>query len=311
MTCGEKIIDKLIELNGKKPSIAFLPYKFAMWDSMETVYYAAVKKGLRTYLMPIRYVTRGDGLWHDETDLYGMANTSNCNTLYDLKPDLVVIHNPYDGNNKVTSVDPDFYSDKLKAAGFRIVYLSYCGSIWDARLILHQGIKNADFIFVDSEEERQCYISTWKQKNIDKTNDVFCCGGLPKYEAVNKHRIYPECFEKTKKKIVLVCATLVSFLNAPDQRLEKWKNAVKKYSAQENVSVIFRPHPLMDDTINAMMKQYRLKYDSFLEEIQKYCIIDKTERFQTAVDMSDYLVSDQSSVVEVWKRTGKPYEIID
>lgn len=310
MTNGEKIIEKLIELFGRKPSIAFLPYKFAMWDSMETVYDAAIKNRLETYLMPIPYVTRGDGLWHDETDLYGMANTIHCNALFDLKPDIVVIHNPYDGNNKVTSIDPRFYSDKLKEAGFKVVYLSYCGSIFSARLILHQGIKNADYIFVDSEEEKQRFIELWKQRNVDKSENIFVCG-LPKYEASQKKSVYPECFTKTEKRIVLICGTLVSFLNAPEQRIEKWKAAVKKYSTQENVTVIFRPHPLMDDTINAMAKQYKLKYDAFLEEIEQYCIIDKSQLFQNAVKLSDYLVSDPSSVVEVWKRTGKPFEIID
>lgn len=310
MKSGEMIINKLIEDIGGTPSIAFLPYKYAMWDSMETVYDAAVEKGLRTYLMPVPYVTRGDGIWHDESALFG-KNIENCSLLFDLKPDIVVIHNPYDGHNKVTSIDPRFYSDKLKAAGFKVVYLAYCGSIFGACFILHNGIKNADYIWVGSEEEKQHYIDLWKTKGVDKSENIFICDVLPKYEAVNKHRTHPECFEHTKKRIVLVCGTLVFFLREPDKRLEKWRNAIMKYAAQDNVSVIFRPHPLMDDTINAMMRHYRLKYDAFLEEIEKYCIIDKSQRFQAAVELSDYLVSDPSSVVEVWKRTGKEYEVIE
>ena len=311
MTNGEKIIEKLIEVFGRKPSIAFLPYKYAMWDSMETMYDAAIKNRLETYLMPIPYVTRGDGMWHDETDLYGMANTSPCNELFDLKPDMVVIHNPYDGHNKVTSIDPFFYSDKLKEAGFKIVYLAYYGSIMSANFMLHHGVKNADFIFAGSEEERERYISVWKQKGVDKSENVFYVGGLPKYEAISKRRVYPECFVKSEKRIVLVCGSLVSFLNAPVQRIEKWKEAVKKYSAQNDVTVIFRPHPLIEDTINAMAKQHSLRYEAFLDEIQQYCIIDKSAHFTEAVALSDYLVSDPSSVIEVWKRTNKPYEVID
>lgn len=309
MTYGEMIIDKLIEKHGK-PSIAFLPYKFAMWDSMETAYDAAVAKGLTTYLMPLSYVTRGDGMWHDETPLFG-NNTDDCNLLYKLKPDIVVIHNPYDGHNKVTSIDPNFYSDKLKAAGFKIVYLAYCGSVVGAQFALRPGVKNADYIFTASAEERQRYIDLWKTKGIDKTENVINVGGLPKYEAVLKNRTIPDCFERKQQKIVLVCGSLLSFLNEPNERLQKWKDAIKKYADNDDVCVIFRPHPLMADMISSMMKPYTLKYEAFLRHIENYCLIDNSQNFINAMRFADYLVTDPSSIIGVWEKTGKDYEIIE
>ena len=309
MTYGEKIIETLIEKHGKF-SIAFLPYKYAMWDSMETMYDAAVARGLTTYLMPIPYVTRGDGMWHDETPLFG-NNTDDCSLLYELKPDIVVIHNPYDGNNKVTSIDPKFYSNELKAAGFKIVYIAYCGSVVGAQFALHQGVKNADYIFTASAEERQCYIDLWKTKGIDKSENVFDIGGLPKYEAVLKNRPMPECFERDPAEIVLICGSLLSFLNNPDARLQKWKDAIRKYADKENVRVIFRPHPLMADMISSMLKTHTLKYEAFLSEIEQYCLIDKSQNFTNAMRFADYLVTDPSSIIGVWKQTGKDYEIIE
>ena len=38
---GEKVISALQAYMGKDISIAFCPYKFSMWDCMESVYLAA------------------------------------------------------------------------------------------------------------------------------------------------------------------------------------------------------------------------------------------------------------------------------
>lgn len=311
MTYGEMIIDKLItDFDNNRFSIAFLPYKYAMWDSMETVYDAAVKRGLTTHLMPIPYKTRGDGVWHDETTLFG-ENTKNRKLLKEYVPDVVVIHYPYDGRNRVTEIDPDFYSDRLKALGCKIVYLAYCGSCWGEHLILQQGVKNADYIFVASDDEKKRFIDLWRQKGVDISKNVFCVGGLPKYEAVLKQRMYPVQIDKIQENIVLICGSLQSFLNERDKRIAKWRETIKKHAEKENTFVMFRPHPLIEDTIRAMLPEYLFVYEYFLKEIKEICYVDKSQGFQENISFANYLISDPSSVIEVWKHTGKPFEIIE
>ena len=309
MKYGEKIIDKIIEDNGPC-KIAFLPYKFSMWDSLETVYDAAVERGLTTYLMPIPYMTRGDGLWHDETHFFG-KNVDNRALLKEFAPDVVFIHYPYDDNNRVTCIDPLYSSESLKSAGYKIAYLAYCGSVWAEHIILQKGVKNADYIFVASEEEKGRYIELWRQKEVDISKNVFCLGGLPKYEAFFKQRFNSLEFKMSEGYIVLICGTLQTFLNEREKRIEKWLNAVKRFAQQKNTFVIFRPHPLMEDTIKAMLPQYQLRYEKFLKDIDELCYVDKSQRFQASIISADYLVSDPSSVTEVWKYTGKAYEIIE
>ena len=50
---------------------------------------------------------------------------SYTHLLEDKKPDAVFIHNPYDQNNRLTSVHPDFYSSRLKKYADQLIYLPY------------------------------------------------------------------------------------------------------------------------------------------------------------------------------------------
>lgn len=308
MTYGEKILDKITENN--KTHIAFLPYKYSMWDSMETVYDAAVDRGLHPVICTIPYITRGDQQWHDESVIFNQMGYETTTNLMEV--DTLVIHYPYDGTNKVTGIDPQFYSDKLKAAGYKLVYLAYCGSMFASNFILQPAIRNADYIFTDTEEERQTYIETWKiYRHIDISDRVHCVGGLPKYEAVNKIRKAPECFEKISKQIILVCGSLTSLLNDP-HRIEKWRDAIKRFADNDNY-VIFRPHPLTMDTLNAMMREKRIEYLQLIEEVRhRYnTAVDESPDNQISLHYADYLVSDPSSMVRLWQNTGKGYEVIE
>lgn len=309
MTYGEKILDKITEKRGNETRLAFLPYKYSMWDSMETVYDAAIDRGMKPIICPIEYLTKGDGKWHDESVIF---NQMGYETSKDItKAHLLVIHYPYDGNNKVTCINPQFYSRELKAAGYKLVYLAYCGSMSGKNFILQPGVRNANYIFTDTEEERQVYINTWKiYRNIDMSTRVHCVGGLPKYEAVNKQRHLHECFKPHEKNVVLVCGGLVPLLNDP-KRIDKWREVIARYDSTDDV-VIFRPHPLTMDMINAMKRERKEGYLRFLEDLKrKEIIIDMSPANQVVLRYADYLISDPSSMIDMWKRTGKEYEVIE
>ena len=309
MTYGEKILDKITEKRGNETRLAFLPYKYSMWDSMETVYDAAIDRGMKPIICPIEYLTKGDSKWHDESVIF---NQMGYETSKDItKANLLVIHYPYDGNNKVTCINPQFYSRELKAAGYKLVYLAYCGSMFGKNFILQPGVRNANYIFTDTEEERQVYINTWKiYRNIDISTRVHCVGGLPKYEAVNKHRESPACFKPINKHIVLLCGGLTSLLNDP-RRIDKWREVVDKFADMDECELIFRPHPLTMDMLNAMQPKRRDDYLDFLEEIRRRAVLDDSPNDQMSLRYATYLVSDPSSMIDMWKRTGKDYEVIE
>ena len=110
------------EIETDRLCFVFLPYKVSMWDSMETVWKAADKDpDCDAYVVPIPYFDKDqDGnlaVEHYEGDQYPSdVPITDYRTfrLEDKKPDAVFIHNPYDQNNRLTSVHPDFYSSRLK-----------------------------------------------------------------------------------------------------------------------------------------------------------------------------------------------------
>ena len=102
--------------------IVFLPYKASMWDCMESVWEAAnADEECDTYVVPIPYYERNEHgeaekfcyegeLFPEEVPIISYEKFS----LEAERPDIAYIHNPYDGNNNVTSVHPDYYTENLK-----------------------------------------------------------------------------------------------------------------------------------------------------------------------------------------------------
>lgn len=113
--------------------IAFLPYKSSMWDCMDSVWRAAAAdKNCDCYVVPIPYYDRNPdqsfGTFHYEGRMFPTEVPIVDYKSYDLirrKPDVIYIHNPYDECNLVTSIDPNYYSSKLKKYTDMLVYLPY------------------------------------------------------------------------------------------------------------------------------------------------------------------------------------------
>ena len=117
----------------RKTVIYFLPYKSSMWDSLESVYLAAQDDpNCDAYVMPIPYYDRNPdgslGNMHYEGDRFPADIPITDYRQVDLQavqPDIIYIHNPYDYANYVTTIDPAYYSDKLKSYCKLLVYIPY------------------------------------------------------------------------------------------------------------------------------------------------------------------------------------------
>ena len=116
-----------------REEVVFLPYKAAMWDSLESVWKKAERdKDCDAYVIPIPYCDRNpDGSvkeTHYEGELYPKYVPVTYFLDYDFAarlPDKIYIHNPYDEYNHVTSVDPFFYSGNLKKYTDELIYIPY------------------------------------------------------------------------------------------------------------------------------------------------------------------------------------------
>lgn len=316
----DKIINILIEKEGHMiGGIVFLPYCYAMWDCMKSVYEGCLDRNIPCAVMPIPYFTLKDGKideWRFEYDSFvdevAEEDLLDFNKFDELDFSHVVIHNPYDDENSLTTVHPFFYSDVLKEKGKKIIYIPYwipTGGVTSESMRLRKGVKNADYIFVNSKEEKEEFLKTWNKYGIDMTDRCFATGS-PKIDALEEKKEIPfDWRSRICRRVTLVCNSIIPFMQDPVGKINKYRDIVWNELANGRM-VIFRPHPLMDETISTRLPQIKDSWYELLDWIANDCIIDDCYDLATDISCSDFMYSDGSSVIEVWKETGKPYEVI-
>lgn len=299
---GRRIADKLIEIQRTTDfTIAFLPYKRSMWNSMESVYEECRASGARTYCIPIPYYLmkgpREAERIVSEKDLFEYGH--DVSLLKDIKADFVVIHYPYDHNNVVTGMLYEYHTAELRKYG-KVVYIPYsCTNMRQLRV--QPGIANVDYAFLNTEEEAEAFVREWAEFGIDFSGRVFGFGS-PKMDAIRK------C--KQQEGTTLVINSLSPFLHDAFGRIELYKKVIKE-EIDKGRRVIFRPHPLLRQTIRSMRLDTQDKYIEMLKWIIKQGGgIDESEYLEKALSEADYLISDPSSVLEMWQSTGREYRIL-
>lgn len=297
---GKRITDKLIEIYGSKDfTIAFLPYKRSMWNSMESVYEECKAAGAKAYCVPIPYYKVVDGR------IVGIASDREY---YEFKRsvsffeknifDFVVIHYPYDGNNKVTRMCSTFHTAKLRKYG-KVVYIPYsCTNMRQLRI--QPGIANIDYAFLGSEAEAEAFIREWKEYGVDFTGKVFGFGS-PKMDAAQK---------LSSGSATVILNSLGPFLTNPFGKMKQYSDIMLEETAKGK-EVIFRPHPLLRQTIESMRPDTEREYLSLLNFAGHLGVeVDESEDLEKTLGRADYLISDPSSVLEMWASTGRRYQVI-
>ena len=98
-------------------------------------------------------------------------------------------------------------------------------------------------------------------------------------------------------------------LASDEKMLEKMKDVFgtfKKY--QDDVALLWRPHPLITSTIKSMRPRLWVEYEKIVEAYRKegWGIYDESADMDRAVMLSDAYYGDHSSIVHIYKKTGKP-----
>lgn len=326
----------------------FLPYKASMWDSLESVWRAADEDpDCSAYVIPIPYYDKNpDGSFrqkHDERDLYPKDVPITNFEEFDFAehhPDMIFIHNPYDDCNFVTSVEPFFYAKNLKQYTDKLVYIPYfvLGEIDPdneealkgiEHFCITPGVLYADRVIVQSEAMRQAYINILTNsagKHTRKLWEERILGlGSPKVDKVLNTRKedleVPEEWLKiiqkpdgSWKKIILYNTGLTAFLQQGEQSLRKIQDVFQIfYESREDVALLWRPHPLLKETIHSMRPQLQAEYERIVEKYvaEGWGIYDDTADLDRAIALCDAYYGDGSSVVQLCQEAGKPVMIQD
>ena len=314
---GRKITDKLIEIHGSKDfSIAFLPYKRSMWNSMQSVYEECKASGIEAHCMPIEYICMKENREIDyiTSDFFLFGDIAE--PIENLgKVDYIAIHYPYDGSNYVTSMLPRFYTSALKETYHaKVIYLPY-GTGMGQPQFLHSGCRDVDYAFMEDETNARMFIEYWAKEGIDFEGRVFALGSAKLDMARDLPRVVPPEWAETigDRSVTLVITSLGPFLHDPFGRLDKYEEVVMEEASKPRNAVIFRPHPLMWPTIKSLLPETEERYKTLLSlfNTTRKVRVDVSEYLERAMSVADYLVSDPSSVVNMWMETGKPYKIIE
>ncbi|MGN0604494.1 MAG: hypothetical protein ACI4I2_11010 [Oscillospiraceae bacterium] len=342
---AQKVLDKLlIKVENSvrndikvRLEIVFCPYKASMWDSLESVWKAADEDpDCDAYVVPIPYYDRNPdysfGGFHYEGGDYPDYVHITHYEAYNFetrRPDVVYIHNPYDECNYVTSVDPRFYSSELKKYTEKLVYIPYF-VVDDSRRIdkiehyaLSPAVINSDIVVVQSEKVRQKYMAvllphygnTLDAKHMLE-NKILGLGS-PKFDAlIHSKPEFSSLPEEWQKKIgdcskkIILYNTHLSMLMAGDyeKSLIKLEQVLRYFKSRDDIVLLWRPHPL---TIPTVKSTNPIAFEPYMQIVEKYKsekwgIYDDSPDMDRAIALSDAYYGSESSVVPIFKETGKP-----
>lgn len=158
-----------------------MTYKYSMWDFFESIFEAAKKdENCENYVMPIPYYDKDQegnlNEMHDELGAYpddiGIILWQD-NQVDEIDPDVIFIRNLYDGNNRVTSIHPKYYTNKLVCKDRVVIYVPYYVSYTeDKEVMVTMGGAEfyADYVIMQSEWYKKQFeqiLSDYKKSDYD------------------------------------------------------------------------------------------------------------------------------------------------
>lgn len=317
MNIGQTIFCNLkqkYQIQGKKFRICFCPYKEELWDSMQTVFEAAQNdKDTETTIVPLPYFSLKalvpNEVHHEFNDFYRKNFPLRLNEHWDI----IVIHNPYDNRNNITRTM--IFSNELKKFCDYLVYIPYfCRMNFVSPVHINlPGIFNADLVIVDTEEAKNEYEAELKLHDPHFTEGKIVAWGSPKFDGLDRKTVAPyEWQTKTKdRKVILLQSSIVPYMSDKD-KLQKIETIYNRYKNNNDVCLIWRAHPLYEQTV---ISHRPADLNKFLSIKQAFAssgkdILDTENDYMYSLNLADEIITDATSLIEIFKKTGKPLTIV-
>lgn len=323
----------------EKLEIVFMPYKSSMWDSLESIWRAAdADPDCDAYVVPIPYYDRNPDHSFGDFHYEGREFPADVPVVhyenYDLeerRPDIIYIHNPYDGDNFVTSIDPRFYSGELKKYTDMLVYVPYF--VWkpydphDPEEVKKRvsycappSVRNVDRYVTLTDYMCDLHIKTYISRfggdllTRHEAEKKFIIAGSPKIDKMlsltaENTGVPEEWLKKAEnKKVVFYNTGLVGILNSTPNYLSKLQSVLNFFKERTDCVLLWRPHPLMESTLHSMMPELMNGYMNIKNRFiaDGSGIFDDTPDTLRAMYLSDMIYGDISSVCTQFEQLGLP-----
>lgn len=304
-----------------KIRMVFFPYKIQMWDSLESIYLAAISDErceVEVVPIPYRIHNKESNEWEEvyEGEAFsGLVPVTDYRGVFDDIIDIAFIHNPFDELNNVTRVHEEFYSYNLRKNVRTLIYVPYYVT---SGFMGENYVRLSSNIYIDLHVA-QCekYVEGFQDWSAEKK---VCVLGSPKLDRVIRYArqgaSFPEKWriEKTEKKKVFLNTSINAFLNDGPFMLEKLRRVFETVNERDDIILVWRPHPLLEKTLTAMKPELTELY----QEIKDYFfkneigIFDETDDISRVVALCDaYIGEDATSVINLFAVLGKPIFIIN
>ncbi len=302
------------DMPADKKEVVFLPYKAAMWDSLESVWRAAQEdENCDAYVIPIPYFDKNpDGSFreeHYEGDLYPEDVPITRYDEYDFeqrKPDIIYIHNAYDNWNLITSVPPKFFSGNLKKWTEQLVYIPYfvLGEVEPDNEQAVEGIKhfcfmpgiiNADKVIVQSKDMKRIYVNEFlkaakehglqgKHLDRDYLEQKFLGLGSPKYDRV----------AATKKEDLMIPQEWLKVIEKSDG---SWKKIILYNTG---IAALLAHNEKWVDKIENVLNIFKENQDEIALLWRPHPLIESTMKSMRPEVMQKYAMLKDQYLAEGW-----------
>lgn len=309
------------EIKDIQYTVVFIPYNASMWDCFDSVWRTAKQDPNCTpYVLPIPYYTRdytGEFVQQfytadelpDDVEYLDYKEVD----LAELGADLIYVHNIFDANNIITMVDPDYFVAKLKTVSKKMVYIPY--HIDNFRTYDKNAFAVTYNMFINSAVDYYATNSLEDKKTKVRCGldgERFLPSGNPKIDYVRKvmkedNTLSEWEYLKSYKKIFLLNTSILTFLRSGKDYLDFIEKTID-YLTKNNCAAIWRPHPLLKDTIIAMRPDLAESYLALLEVIDSLdnVVMDNHLDYKYSFSYADALISDLSSLCFLFIATDKP-----
>lgn len=321
-----RLVGAAIDLLRQVPviyQVVFMPYKAAMWDSLESIWEACRRdERCECLVMPIPYfeldvankkvIPCYDGELFPEEVPITYYKEFNLGFNY---PDIIYIHNPYDGENYVTSIHPSYYSDKLKQYTGNLVYVPYyvTSGFFDKNHLYLPVCRNMDYMIIQSEYAKSmCRDAAYYDEILPL--------GSPKLDRIiaqqGREKNIPEEWRPIieDKKVLMLNTSINCLLNDDIYLLGKLKTVFELIKNNRKIALLWRPHPLLEATMQSMRPQLLPRYNQLKEYFveNEIGILDNTPDITNTVVIADgYLGEEGTSVINLFGAAGKPIFILN
>lgn len=305
---GTKIWEKIKRQSHKDElKVLFMPYKAEMWDCLWSIYEAAVLDPY-TYVdvLPMPYGIKKRGMVMkirvDKFDVFESINEEALNKHYDI----IFIHNIYDQNNLITECL--YKTANLRACTDRLIYVPYFVSQkMPEEFIRQPGIKNVTDVVAEPQD-----VKTFMRilKEVGNKARVIK-GKSPKYDYVSEPVLIPPEWLKTigrRQEVILVNVHLNKLIN-DKYRSRYIRSKLSQYAHDPHICVIFRPHPLAAEAIQAAHPEWLGEWQNLVRWIKSInnFIYDTTSDYRLAFTASTKMITDGSSLKLLY---DKPMEAL-